>query len=63
MQLTVKILVKEGGNVVSRRGENIYKRNDGRWEGRYIQTYNVNGKAVYKSIYGHSYNEIRGKLL
>ena len=24
---------------MSRRGENIYKRKDGRWEGRYIKGY------------------------
>ena len=28
-----------------RRGENIYKRKDGRWEGRYIRCYGENGKA------------------
>lgn len=39
-----------------RRGENIYKRKDGRWEGR-IQ--NTNGK--YKSIYARTYKEIREK--
>lgn len=27
---------------MSRRGENIYKRKDGRWEGRYIKGYTMN---------------------
>lgn len=45
-----------------RRGENIYKRKDGRWEGRYIETYTYDGKAVYKSVYAHSYAEIKEKL-
>ena len=46
-----------------KRGENIRKRNDGRWEGRYISTYHQNGKAKYHSIYGKSYLETKRKLL
>ena len=45
-----------------RKGENIYKRKDGRWEGRYISAYNSAGKAVYKSIYGKSYTEVKLKM-
>ena len=45
-----------------RKGENIYKRKDNRWEGRYITTYNASGKAVYKSIYGKSYTEVKMKM-
>lgn len=48
---------------MSRRGENIYKRRDGRWEGRYITEYDANGKAKYRAVYAHSYNEVRQKLL
>ena len=33
---------------MSRTGENIYKRKDGRWEARYIDSYDGNGKAKYK---------------
>ena len=43
-----------------RKGENIYKRKDGRWEARYIHHYE-NGRAKYKSIYGYSYTEARVK--
>ena len=43
-----------------RKGENIYKRKDGRWEARYIHHYE-NGKAKYRSIYGRSYTEVRAK--
>ena len=43
-----------------RKGENIYKRKDGRWEARYIHHYE-NGKAKYKSIYGATYTEVRAK--
>ena len=47
---------------MARRGENIYKRKDGRWEGRYKCGYNDNRKAKYHSVYGHSYAEVRSKL-
>lgn len=43
-----------------RKGENIYKRKDGRWEARYIHHYE-NGKAKYRSVYGRSYTEVRAK--
>lgn len=45
-----------------RRGENIYKRSDGRWEGRYIASRDVSGKAHYRSIYAYTYLEVREKL-
>lgn len=46
-----------------RKGENIYKRKDGRWEGRYIRSRDENGKAAYGYIYGKTYNEVKQKLL
>jgi len=45
-----------------RRGENIRKRKDGRWEGRYIAGRTPDGKAIYKSVYGNSYAEVKEKL-
>lgn len=45
-----------------RKGENIYKRKDGRWEGRFPESYNLNGKVKYKSVYAASYTEVREKL-
>ena len=45
-----------------RRGENIHKRKDGRWEGRYIKNYDKNGKAQYGSVYSKSYLEVKKKL-
>lgn len=48
---------------MSRKGENIYKRKDGRWEGRYIFSYDANGKAKYKYIYAKSYYEVKERLL
>ncbi len=48
---------------MSRRGDNIRKRKDGRWEGRYIISRNSAGKAIYHSVYGKSYSEVREKLI
>lgn len=47
---------------MSRKGENIYKRKDGRWEGRYIAGRTKNGKAVYKSVYARSYTLVKQKM-
>lgn len=47
---------------MSRKGENIYKRKDNRWEGRYIVSYSAEGRAIYKSIYGKTYTEVRLKM-
>lgn len=44
-----------------RRGENIRKRKDGRWEGRFIKGYDSNGKAQYGSVYGKTYSEVKRK--
>lgn len=45
-----------------RRGENIYKRKDGRWEGRYVKCHTVTGKIQYGYVYGKSYSEAKAKL-
>lgn len=45
-----------------RKGENIYKRKDGRWEGRYIRGRDINQKAIYGYLYGKSYTEVKNKL-
>lgn len=47
---------------MARRGENIYKRKDGRWEGRYMKGHN-RGKAVYGYVYAKKYSECREKLI
>lgn len=44
-----------------RTGENIYKRKDGRWEGRYIKG-RTEGKTKYGSVYAASYREVKEKL-
>lgn len=48
---------------MARTGENIYRRKDGRWEARYIASYDGNGKAKYKYLYAKTYAEVKSKLL
>mgnify|MGYP001089654909 CR=1 FL=1 len=48
---------------MSRRGENIRKRKDGRWEGRYYITELQSGKTITRSVYARTYNEVKEKLL
>ena len=45
-----------------RKGEHIHKRKDGRWEGRYRNGTDINGKAKYSSVYGKTYSEVKKKL-
>ncbi|MBO1308895.1 site-specific integrase [Enterococcus sp. 669A] len=45
-----------------RRGENIYKRKDGRWEGRYHIGRKSNGRLRYGYVYGKSYREVKDKI-
>lgn len=44
-----------------RKGENIYKRKDGRWEGRYIKARSQTGKAIYGYVYAPTYKEVKQK--
>lgn len=44
-----------------RRGENIYKRKDGRWEARYVKEITADGKKKYGSVYAISYKEVKSK--
>lgn len=46
-----------------KKGENIYKRKDGRWEGRYIRSYDTQNKEKYSYIYGKTYSEVKQKML
>jgi len=47
---------------MARHGENIRKRKDGRWEGRYGVYCEEKGKKKYISVYGRSYEEVKKKL-
>ena len=48
---------------MAKRGENIHKRKDGRWEGRYIKSRTPDGKACWGYIYGQSYAAVKQALL
>lgn len=48
---------------MSKRGENIHKRKDGRWEGRYKTGVHENGSTKYASVYGKTYTEVKQKLI
>lgn len=43
---------------MAKKGNNIYHRSDGRWEGRFY----CRGTHKYKSVYGKSYTEAKEKL-
>lgn len=44
------------------KGENIFKRKDGRWEARYIKGYELSGKIKYGFCYGKTYKEAKEKV-
>lgn len=44
-----------------RRGENIYKRKDGRWEARYVKEIALDGTKKYGSVYARTYREVKAK--
>ena len=48
---------------MSRRGENIHKRKDGRWEARYEKGRTEKGTIIYGFLYGKSYREAKAKKL
>ena len=45
-----------------KKGENIFKRKDGRWEARYIKGYELSGKIKYGFCYGKTYKEAKEKV-
>lgn len=47
---------------MARHGENIRKRIDGRWEGRYKVFDENRGKYIYRSVYGRDYAETKERL-
>lgn len=47
---------------MAKRGSNIYKRKDGRFEGRVPVGYQENGKIKYKSVYARTLSEVKEKM-
>lgn len=60
--ICVIVIVIHGGDLMPRKGENIYKRKDGRWEGRYVKGRNGK-KAIYGYVYSKSYSEVKKQLI
>lgn len=48
---------------MARREENIRKRKDGRWEGRYIKARTSEGKVQWGYVYGTVYAEVKQVLI
>ena len=48
---------------MARHGENIRKRKDGRWEGRYKVFDESKDRYTYRSVYGNTYEEAKEKLI
>jgi len=46
---------------MSRKGESIYKRKDGRWEARFFKEVNETGEKQLASVYAKSYMEVKNK--
>lgn len=46
-----------------RRGENIFKRKDGRWEARYIKGIALDGTKRYGSVYARTYKEVKKRQI
>lgn len=46
---------------MSKKGENIYRRKDGRWEARYVKGYSPDGSIRYGYCYARSYREAKEK--
>lgn len=54
-------MVKMEEKNMPRKGENIYKRKDGRWEARYIYSFKEDGSPRYRSIYAADYLTVKKK--
>ena len=48
---------------MARHGENIYKRKDGRYEGRYVIGRDARGRTRFGYVYGRQYAAVRRELL
>ena len=55
------LIVRRERENMSRKGENIFLRKDGRWEARYIKERKMDGKYQYGYVYGKNYLEVKNK--
>lgn len=42
----------------TKKVKGVYKRNDGRWEARYVKGYSEYGRAMYGAVYGQTEDEV-----
>lgn len=47
--------------LVTKQEKYVYRRNDGRWEARYVKGYSENGRAIYGAVYGKTEEEVIAK--
>ena len=62
MQLNRQIYSQNGEISMAKRGSNIYKRKDGRFEGRVHVGYKADGSKKYKSVYGKTLADVKDKM-
>lgn len=48
---------------MAKHGENIYKRKDGRYEGRYVVGKTAEGRTRFGYIYGRQYSDVQARLM
>lgn len=53
----------KGGIQMAKRGENIHKRKDDRWEGRYIKRRTTDEKPIWGYLYGYAYGIVKDNLM
>ena len=53
--------IKKEGKTMSRKGENIFLRKDGRREARYVKERSLDGNYRYGYVYGKTYLEVKQK--
>ena len=57
-----QIYSQNGVMIMAKRGSNVYKRRDGRFEGRVHVGYKADGSKKYKSVYGRTLSEVKDKM-
>ena len=56
-----EIFLTERVVLLPKKGINIFKRKDGRWEARYLKGVDANGRKKYGSVYGKTFEEAKKK--
>lgn len=59
--LVTDVVKNKEGEIMPKKGENVYHRKDGLWEARYVKEIDIYGKKKYGSVYGHSCREAKEK--